>query len=56
MLGNNVKSMEVMGKDYKNDSCYSVQGKTKTALTRQNTSTGSEKVLYSHVLTGTVIH
>ena len=48
MLGNNVKSMEVMGKDYKNQSCYSAQGKT--ALT------GSKKVLYSHFVKGTVIH
>jgi len=35
MLGNNVKSIEVMGKDYKNESCYSAQGKT--TLTRRNT-------------------
>lgn len=41
MLGNNGKSMEVMGKDYKNDSCYIAQGKT--ALTRQNTSTGRKR-------------
>jgi len=42
-----------MGKYYKNDSCYSAQGKT--ALTRQNTPAGSKKVLYSHVLRGTVL-
>ena len=34
MLGNNVKSLKVVGKDDKNESCYSAQGKT--ALIRQN--------------------
>jgi hypothetical protein len=48
MLGNNVKSMEVVGKDDKNEG--------KNALIRQNTSTGSKKVLYSHFVTGIVIH
>lgn len=49
MLGNNVKSMEVMGKDYRNESYYGGLGKT--ALTRQNTSAGSKQVLYcTHIL------